>query len=113
LREQPTRLRFFQDKRKETDLATLALTDHARARMQQRGIPGTTLKLLLDYGRVVHDHRGACLVFFDRQSWRRILRERGKVGLKEAESHRNVYAVIGCHGDVRTVGHRYNRLPKP
>ena len=35
------------------------LTEHARARMQQRGIPPTALDLLLDYGREAHDHRGS------------------------------------------------------
>lgn len=42
---------------------TIRLTDHAQARLQQRGIPIPVLECLLTYGRKVHDHRGGELVF--------------------------------------------------
>jgi hypothetical protein len=32
------------------------LTEHARIRMQQRGIPQAALDILLDFGREAHDH---------------------------------------------------------
>ena len=38
------------------------ISDHARVRMQQRGISPTALELLLDYGHEVHDHRGCRIV---------------------------------------------------
>ena len=40
------------------------LTEHARARMQQRGISPAALELLLAYGREEHDHRGCRIVRF-------------------------------------------------
>ena len=33
------------------------LSQHAKTRMQQRGIPQSALECLLDYGRIQHDHR--------------------------------------------------------
>ena len=48
------------------------LTDHARVRMQQRGIPAAALDVLLDYGREDHDHRGCRIVHFDKRSRRRV-----------------------------------------
>jgi hypothetical protein len=39
------------------------MTQHARARLQQRGIPQTVLDSLLDYGREEHD-QGQCRALF-------------------------------------------------
>jgi hypothetical protein len=39
-------------------------TDHARARLQQRGIPESVLECLLTNGLKVNDHRGGEFVFF-------------------------------------------------
>ncbi len=45
---------------------TTELTRHARVRMQQRGIGSEVLDHLFAYGRIVHDHHGAEIVYFDR-----------------------------------------------
>ena len=59
------------------------LTDHARIRMQQRGIPPAALEMLLDYGREAYDHRHGCrVVLFDKRCRRR-LAERGPGLLRE------------------------------
>ena len=54
------------------------LTQHARARMQQRGIPRQAIDYVLAYGRVSHDHRGACVVWLDKRSRARLGREAGR-----------------------------------
>jgi hypothetical protein len=87
------------------------LTDHARIRMQQRGIPEAALDALLDYGRSVHDHRGAEIVYFDKHSRDRLVRERGLQAARCLERYLDAYAVVGGDGEIRTVGHRRARIP--
>jgi hypothetical protein len=66
----------------------IPFTDHARARMQQRGIRFEALEELFERGRVCHLHsEGRELVHF-----------------------RKIYAVLGSDGTVITVGHRYRRV---
>ncbi|MGE5525280.1 MAG: DUF4258 domain-containing protein [Rhodospirillaceae bacterium] len=74
------------------------LTDHARARMRQRGIPDAVVADLLAYGRAEHDHRGGTIVYFDREA--------------RAYTRRNsrAYLVLAGDGSVVTVGHRYRRI---
>jgi hypothetical protein len=86
------------------------LSDHARVRMQQRGIPSAALECLLDYGRVVHDHRGGAIVYLDKAARRRLAREQGAAQLRELGKRLDAYAVIGADGTVMTVGHRYKRI---
>ncbi|HET6264588.1 MAG TPA: hypothetical protein VFD95_07015 [Usitatibacter sp.] len=82
------------------------LTDHARARMQQRGISPAALDVLLEYGREVHDHRGCRIVRFDKRSRRRAARELAAGLFRRIERHLGAYAVIGPDDAVVTVGHR-------
>lgn len=88
------------------------LTTHARARMQQRGIPANVLELLLDYGREAHDHRGGRVVRFDKRSRRRVLREIGSDHYRRVERHLNAYAVLASDDAIVAVGHRVARLPR-
>jgi hypothetical protein len=89
------------------------LTQHAKTRMQQRGIPESALECLLDYGRFQYDHRGAAIVFLDKAARRRLAREQGSQPLRQLEKHLDAYAVVGIDGTVKTVGHRYKRIPRP
>ena len=89
-----------------------SLTQHAQARMQQRGITLTTLNSLLDYGAQSHDHRGATIVFFDKKAKRRLLRDSGRDVYRVMEKQLNAYAVVGNDGAVVTVGHRNKRIPR-
>ena len=75
-----------------------SLTEHARARMRQRGIPAAVVADLLAYGRTEHDHRGGAIVYFDREA--------------RAYARRNsrAYLVLADDGSVVTVGHRYRRI---
>jgi len=75
---------------------TELLTQHARARMQQRGIRPDALEALFDHGRVSHLHsRGCELVYFAKKARKRFP---------------NIYAVVGANGVLVTVGHRYRRV---
>lgn len=89
---------------------TIRLTDHAQARLQQRGIPIPVLECLLTYGRKVHDHRGGQLVFFDHHARDRLRRTRGAEVFKKLEPKLDTYAVLTEDGVVLTVGHRTKRI---
>ncbi len=90
-------------------MAALSLSQHARVRMQQRGIPPRAVELLLEHGAVQHDHRGGRLLYFDKASRRRISREVGRAAAAGMERFFNAYAVMS-HGEVLTVGWRYRRI---
>ena len=88
------------------------LTNHARVRMQQRGIPAAALEVLLDFGRVRHVHdRGREIIFFDKAARTRLFQEL-PTAAKQATRLTRAYAILGSDGDVITVGHRYRRVPR-
>ena len=88
------------------------LTDHARTRMQQRGISAAALEALLDFGRVRHLHEDGCeIVFFDKAARARLFQE-SPTAAKQAERLTKAYAILASDGGVITVGHRYRRLPR-
>jgi hypothetical protein len=87
------------------------LTEHARARMQQRGISPTAVELLLDFGRETHDHRGCRIVRFDKRSRRRVQRVLGPERYRQLERCFNTFAVVAADDAVVTVGHRHRRAP--
>ena len=86
------------------------LTRHARVRMQQRGIADQAIEQLLDYGRAVHDHHGAEIVFFDKAAKRRLAEEQGEEAIRRLGKALRAYLVIGPDGRVATAGHRYRRI---
>lgn len=85
-----------------------ALTTHARARMQQRGIDAEALDCILDYGREAFDHRGHVVLYFDKSARRRLAR--AATGRKDLERLARCYAVLSPQGEVVTVGHRHRRI---
>lgn len=89
---------------------SLQITDHARARLQQRGIPMPVLDCLLTFGKKVHDHHGAEILFFDHQARNQIRRTYGEHDFKRLESKLDTCAVIGSDGVVLTVGQRTKRI---
>ncbi len=86
------------------------LTTHARTRMQQRGIPERAVDALLHYGRALHDHHGAQVIYFDKRSREQLARDWGRDALKVLERHLGAYAVVGSDGEIRTVGHRQKKF---
>jgi hypothetical protein len=88
------------------------LTTHARARMQQRGIPAAAVEALLDFGRVRHLHEDGCeIVYFDKKARARLARA-NPAAAREAAKLTRTYAIMGSDGVVITVGHRYRRIPR-
>jgi len=87
------------------------LTAHARARMQQRGIPPAALDVLLEYGREAHDRHGCRIVRFDKRARRRLARVLGD-SFRHVERWLGAYAVLGPDDAVVTVGHVLGRLPR-
>ena len=90
-------------------MAALGLSQHARVRMQQRGIPPRAVELLLEHGAVQHDHHGGRVLYFDKPSRKRLCRELNPEALAGMERFFKAYAVLG-HGEVLTVGWRYRRI---
>ena len=86
-------------------------TDHARSRMQQRGISAAAIELLMSYGASAHDHRGGEIVFFDKSARARLAKTDPAAARKAARLART-YAILGGDGRVLTVGHRYRRIPR-
>jgi hypothetical protein len=84
----------------------LLLTDHARVRLQQRGITEPVLECLLTYGSTVHDHRGGELVFFDHHARDRLRRTKGAEVFKKIEPKLDTYAVIVEDGVVLNLDHQ-------
>jgi hypothetical protein len=80
--------------------------------MQQRGIAHKTLESLLRYGAAAHDHRGAKILFFDKNAKSRLLARSGRDAYRALEKQLDVYAVVANDGSVVTVGHREKRIPR-
>lgn len=98
----------MRDGRRETATQQF-VSQHARARMQQRGIPRSALEYVLDFGREHHDHRGAIVLVIGRAAISRIALSGAARG-STLDELRGVYAVVASDGSVRTVGHRTRPL---
>lgn len=86
------------------------LTQHAAARMQQRGIKQQTIECLMKFGTKTHDNHGAVVFYFDKQARRRMKDRLDQKMLNRMESQMDAYAVLSVHGDIVTVGHRTRRI---
>jgi hypothetical protein len=87
-----------------------AISHHAQARMQQRGVKPGVLDLLYAYGAIQYDHRGAEVRYFDKAGRRRLQKEVGAAVYRAMEAKLNVYAVVARDGCLVTVGHRSHRI---
>ena len=86
------------------------LTQHAVARMQQRGIKAQAVEMLFHFGAKEHDHRGATILYFDKPARGRLCHQYGTKQFKRIEGQLNTYAVIAKNGTIVTVGHRTKRI---
>lgn len=86
------------------------ITQHAAIRMQQRGIKVKTLDCLFEFGSKMHDRRGCIIVYFDKQSRKRLKETTNSAIPRTMESQMDAYAVVSVRGEVLTVGHRVKRI---
>lgn len=84
-------------------------TEHATARLQQRGIPRPLVALLIEFGQEWHDGHGARVIRFTRRSRAQLRKELGTKAYARWESHLNLYAVLSSDNGLITVGHRLRR----
>ena len=90
----------------------LQLTEHARSRVKQRGIPEPVIEGLLSFGQAAHDHRGSEVLYFDHQARSRLRRVWGDETYKRLEQKLDAYLVVGHDGAIITVGHRTRRIAR-
>jgi hypothetical protein len=84
----------------------LQYSEHARARIQQRGIPPLVVDLLMQFGSTSRCG-GAERLMFDKQAVKRLRHHLGgERGLKVVERWLSVYAIIGDDGLVVTTAHK-------
>jgi hypothetical protein len=86
----------------------MVLSEHARIRLQQRGLPRRVVDWLAAYGEVDHQPSSQ-LYWFTQRSRRALERDLGRRMLKRHEKALNAYMVC-ADGQVATVGHRYQRI---
>jgi hypothetical protein len=86
------------------------VSNHARARMQQRGVPPVLIELLDVYGATQYDHCGAAVRYFNKAARRRLEAGEGRAVYRAVEAKLNVYAVVARDGCLVTVGRRDHRI---
>ena len=87
----------------------IALTDHARMRMQQRGIPQSQLEWLLEYGSERYDRCGKLWLSYDHKAKKLMRKYLSSDILKRIKL--GTYGVIAEeNGVLVTVGHRTKRF---
>jgi hypothetical protein len=82
------------------------LTNHAQARMQQRGINITVLEYLDDYGCYLEQGHKGSIVYFDKRAKALLKKELSRREFARIERKLNAYYVVSNEGAVITVGHR-------
>lgn len=86
----------------------MALTKHAKDRIQQRGIPALALTLLQEFGLEEYS-RGSVIRYFDKKSLKKALSQ-VKLLTDRMDELNNIYCVESDDGMVITTGHRHNRV---
>jgi len=84
-------------------------SDHAQARMQQRGISARLVQNVIDYGSTYRVLGGAVARRVSRKDLKELDEVLPKKELLDLDRHRDVYVVIN-DGSVITVGHRSTRF---
>jgi hypothetical protein len=92
----------------------LSVSNHARTRAQQRGVPSYVQSLLYDHGSWMR-HDGADVYFVDKPARKRIRREvGGSRNFRTIEPWlNNTYLVVADSGAVITTARRTRRLKRP
>lgn len=85
------------------------LTSHAATRLQQRGIPGWFLDLLVRHGKATHDGHGALVLSVCKDTRRELQAVLTRAEYAAAERYFGVYAVVSSDQAVITAAHRAHR----
>ncbi len=88
----------------------IQITKHAAVRQQQRGIPPLIMEWLTSYGTSCHDHHGAEILYFDKQSRKALAKVVGDEVINRLAGLLDTYAVVSGEGAIITVGHRFKRI---
>lgn len=94
-------------------MGSIAMTKHASARRQQRGISESALDCLMEFGMISHDKRGGEVLYFDKCAKQRCLTVMGKEMYRRLDGHLDIYAVRSQDGALLTVGHRWKKMRRP
>ena len=79
------------------------LTKHASQRLQQRGIPGAVLQLLLDFAEPQSAGNGCLKYRFDNETWTEAMQLTDAAA--KLDRYRNIFAVVDADDDaVITAG---------
>ncbi len=87
----------------------VGMTRHAKVRGQQRAIQPIAIELLVRFGSVENAPGGVAKIFFDKPARRRLAAFAGPLASLLGQ-HLDLYAVVGDHSRVITVGHRLERI---
>jgi len=90
-------------------IAVDELSAHAKVRMQQRRVPPLILGWLREYGAEQHDHHGAVIRYFNKDSKRRIATNAGDSVAKALSRYMSAYLVEQA-GRVITIGYRNKHI---
>jgi hypothetical protein len=88
----------------------MQLTQHARARMQQRAINETVLELLYAHGRHVERGKAGSIIHFDRRARDLIRQNKSRKEYAQIEQKLNAYIVESSDGSILTVGYRFKPI---
>lgn len=87
----------------------IGLTNHARQRIQQRGISTEAVNAILAYG-TRRRHRGTDIYFLDKKSRRRLAGAFGRERYSKLERALDSYVLVSDDGAIVTAAHRLHRL---
>jgi hypothetical protein len=82
------------------------LTNHAQARVKDRGIPEIARHLLFEFGLRERAGGGAERYSFDKKTWREVQRFFGHWPLKRMDQLKRTYMIVADGGAVVTVAYR-------
>jgi hypothetical protein len=89
---------------------TCHISDHARHRGQQRGVPPLIHLWLLDYGAEQYDGHGGIVRYFTAQRIRQLERDVGREPVRRMAEFLRCYLVQSSDdGTVITVGKRHGK----
>lgn len=92
-------------------LQTLKFSQHARVRMQQRGVPPRAVELIIEHGRCHHVRDGALSYTCTRRQLKNLQTKLPAAEFRGLEKPlQNTYVILDPAGQILTVAKRAGRL---